>query len=80
MSPPVVIGAKKMAQSGTLAGGSSLTPANGTKKMTVGELSLLVLSVAMAFLSIFIAAKAYTAAYAFHMYVFAAASVASAPK
>jgi cytochrome c oxidase cbb3-type subunit 1 len=78
MSLPVVIGAKKMAQSGTLAGNSPLTPANGTKRMTIGELSLLVLSVAMAFLSIFIAAKAHTAAYAFHMYVFAAASVASA--
>jgi cytochrome c oxidase cbb3-type subunit 1 len=33
MSLPVVIGAKKMAQSGTLAGNSPLTPANGTKRM-----------------------------------------------
>ncbi len=48
------------------------------KTMRLGELSLLVLSVIGVFGALFIAAKAYTPEYAFHAYVFAAASLASA--
>jgi cytochrome c oxidase cbb3-type subunit 1 len=45
--------------------------------MTWGEGGLAAALTALAFVSIFIAAKAYTPAYAFHAYLFAAASVAS---
>ncbi|HUI14561.1 MAG TPA: cytochrome-c oxidase, cbb3-type subunit I [Xanthobacteraceae bacterium] len=45
--------------------------------MTLGEGGLAAALTALAFVSIVIAAKAYTPAYAFHAYLFAAASVAS---
>jgi len=45
--------------------------------MTLGEGGLAAAMTALAFLSIVIAAKAYTPEYAFHAYLFAAASVAS---
>ena len=45
--------------------------------MTIGEGGLAAAFVALAFLSIVIAAKAYTPEYAFHAYLFAAASVAA---
>jgi cytochrome c oxidase cbb3-type subunit I len=47
------------------------------KLMTLGEGGLAAAMTALAFLSIVIAAKAYTPEYAFHAYLFAAASVAS---
>ncbi|WP_394020330.1 cytochrome-c oxidase, cbb3-type subunit I [Xanthobacter pseudotagetidis] len=47
------------------------------KSMTFGEIVALVGFSAFAFLSIIIAAKAYTPEYAFHAYLFAAASIAS---
>ena len=46
--------------------------------MTIGELLGIVLSFAGAFLALFIASRAYTAAYAFHMFVFALAGFGSA--
>jgi cytochrome c oxidase cbb3-type subunit I len=48
------------------------------KTMTLGEMSLLILSVFAMLGALVIAAKAYTPEYAFHAYVFAAASLASA--
>ena len=48
-----------------------------TKYMTFGEGGLAAAFVGLAFLSIVIAAKAYTPEYAFHAYLFAAASVAA---
>ena len=47
------------------------------KSMTFGEIAALVGFSAFAFLAIIIAAKAYTPEYAFHAYLFAAASIAS---
>ncbi len=47
------------------------------KTMTLGEGGLALFFTALAFLSIVIAAKAYTAGYAFHAYLFCAASVAA---
>ena len=59
-------------------GAAALTSEGGTKKsMTAGELTLLILAAAMTLLSIFVAAKAYTAAYAFHAAIFAIASIAA---
>src|SRR5579863_7037620 len=55
-----------------------MTPAhNPPKYLTNGELGLVAAFVALALLSIMIAAKAYTPEYAFHAYLFAAASAAS---
>ncbi|GGF81093.1 cytochrome c oxidase subunit 1 [Azorhizobium oxalatiphilum] len=48
-----------------------------TKRMTGGELGLILVFAALAFLSVCIAAKAYTPEYAFHAYLFAAASIAT---
>src|SRR4029078_3914282 len=56
-----------MAQSTTIA----------SKSMTFGEMGSALAFAALAFLSIIIAAKAYTPEYAFHAYLFAAASVAA---
>ena len=47
------------------------------KTMTLGEGGLALFFIGLAFLSIVIAAKAFTAAYAFHAYLFCAASVAA---
>ena len=47
------------------------------KTMTLGEGGLALFFVALFFLSIVVAAKAYTPAYAFHAYLFAAGSVAA---
>jgi cytochrome c oxidase cbb3-type subunit 1 len=47
------------------------------KSMTLGEGGLAIALTALAFLSLLIAAKAYTPEYAFHAYIFCAASVAS---
>ncbi len=63
-----------MAQSGTL---TAQPPASG-KKLSIGELLGIVLSVAGALVAIFIASKAYTPEYAFHMIVFALAGLLSA--
>jgi cytochrome c oxidase cbb3-type subunit 1 len=63
-----------MAQASSI---STASPSGG-KKMTIGELLGIVLSFAGAFLALFIASKAYTAAYAFHMFVFALAGFGSA--
>jgi len=55
-----------------------MTPAHAHPKlMTFGESGLAAALTALAFASIVIAAKAYTPEYAFHAYLFAAASVAS---
>ena len=55
-----------------------MTPAHAPPKyMTNGELGLVAALVALAFLSIVVAAKAYTPEYAFHAYLFAAASAAA---
>ena len=48
-----------------------------SKYMTLGEGGLAAAMTALAFVSIVVAAKAYTPEYAFHAYLFAAASVAS---
>jgi cytochrome c oxidase cbb3-type subunit 1 len=48
-----------------------------TKSLTVGELALVAIATGMAFLSILIAAKTYSAPYAFHASLFALASVAT---
>ena len=48
------------------------------KLMTLGEVGLAAAMIALAFVSIVIAAKAYTAEYAFHAYLSAAASAAAA--
>ena len=50
---------------------------SSTKTFTFGEGGAAFAFVVLAFLSIVIAAKAYTSAYAFHAYLFAAASVAA---
>ncbi len=47
------------------------------KSMRFGEVGLLVVFSALAFFTIIVAAKAYTPAYAFHAYLFAAASIAA---
>ncbi len=47
------------------------------KSMTFGEVGLLITFSALAFFSIVVAAKAQSAAYAFHAYLFAAASIAT---
>jgi cytochrome c oxidase cbb3-type subunit 1 len=47
------------------------------KSMTIGEGGLALAMAVLAFVAILIAAKAYTAEYAFHAYLFAAAGVAS---
>ena len=52
-------------------------PQTPAKYMTLGEGGTAVAFAALAVLSIVIAAKAYTSAYAFHAYLFAAASVAA---
>ena len=52
---------------------------NGQAKfMTYGEGGLAAAFIALAFVSVVIAARAYTPAYAFHAYLFAAASAAAA--
>ena len=57
---------------------AALSNEGGTKKaMTAGELTLLILAAGMTLLSILVAAKAYTAAYAFHASIFAIASIAA---
>ena len=48
-----------------------------SKGMTFGEMGSALAFAALALLSIIIAAKAYTPEYAFHAYLFAAASVAA---
>jgi cytochrome c oxidase cbb3-type subunit 1 len=48
-----------------------------SKGMTFGEMGSALAFAGLAFLSIIIAAKAYTPEYAFHAYLFAAASVAA---
>jgi cytochrome c oxidase cbb3-type subunit I len=50
------------------------------KSMTIGEGGSALAFVALALLSVFVAANAHTSAYAFHAYLFAAASVAAAFK
>ncbi|MEJ1937572.1 hypothetical protein WDZ92_45860 [Nostoc sp. NIES-2111] len=52
-------------------------PAAIRKTMTIGEGGTIIALLALAVLSIVVAAKAYTPEYAFHAYLFAAASVAS---
>jgi cytochrome c oxidase cbb3-type subunit 1 len=52
-------------------------PAAIRKMMTIGEGGTILALVGLAILSIVVAAKAYTPEYAFHAYLFAAASVAS---
>ena len=47
------------------------------KTMTLGEGGIALAFIALAFLSIVVAAKAYTSAYAFHAYLFCAVSVAA---
>jgi cytochrome c oxidase cbb3-type subunit 1 len=47
------------------------------KSMTIGEGATALVFVALATVSIFVAARAYTSEYAFHAYLFAAASVAA---
>jgi cytochrome c oxidase cbb3-type subunit 1 len=55
-----------------------MTPSHAASKyMTLGEGGLAAAMTELAFLSIVVAAKAYTPEYAFHAYLFAAASVAS---
>src|SRR5579863_3822764 len=54
-----------------------MTPSRAASKyMTLGEGGLAAALTALAFFSIVVAAKAYTPAYAFHAYLFAAASAA----
>ncbi|HQS10940.1 MAG TPA: cbb3-type cytochrome c oxidase subunit I, partial [Xanthobacteraceae bacterium] len=48
-----------------------------TKRMTFGESGLLIVFSFFAFFAVVVAAKAHTSAYAFHAFVFAAASVAA---
>ncbi len=55
----------------------SLSSQSPTKLMTLGEGGLAGAFAILAFVAIVVAAKAYTPAYAFHAYLFAAASVAS---
>ena len=45
------------------------------KGMTIGEMGLSIIFAVLALFTLFIAAKAWTAAYAFHAYLFAAASI-----
>ncbi len=52
----------------------SLAP---TKRMTIGESGLALVFVALALFSILVAARAYTAPYAFHAWLFAAGSLAT---
>ena len=55
-----------------------MTPSHAESRfMTLGEGGLAAAMTALAFFSIVVAAKAYTPAYAFHAYLFAAASVAA---
>ncbi len=54
-----------------------IIPAVARKSMTIGEGGTALAFAALALLSIFIAAKAYTPEYAFHAYLFAAGSVAA---
>ncbi len=61
-----------VAQTGGVAG-----PFNPTKSMTAGEMTLVIAGVGMFFLSILVAAKTTSAPYAFHAWLFAAASAAS---
>jgi cytochrome c oxidase cbb3-type subunit 1 len=65
---------ENMAQASSV---TTLPPAGG-KSMTFGELAGIALSVVGAFGALFIAAKAYTGPYAFHMIVFALAGFGSA--
>src|SRR5579884_3398658 len=51
--------------------------ATASKHMTIGEGGLAIFFAILAFFSLFVAAKAYTPEYAFHAYLFAAASVAA---
>ncbi len=53
------------------------TATHPQKTMTLGEGGLALFFTALAFLSIVVASKAYTTGYAFHAYLFCAASVAS---
>jgi len=53
-------------------------PSAQPKYMTLGEGGLAAVMIALAFVSVVIAAKAYTQAYAFHAYLFAAAGTAAA--
>jgi cytochrome c oxidase cbb3-type subunit I len=52
-------------------------PFNPIKRMTAGEMTLIIAGSAMFFLSILIAAKTYSAGFAFHAWLFAAASAAT---
>lgn len=61
-----------MAQTAGVAG-----PFNPTKKMTEGELTLVVAGVIVFFLSVLIAAKTFSPGFAFHASLFAAASAAT---
>jgi len=61
-----------VAQTGGVAG-----PFNPTKSMTAGEMTFVIAGVGMFFLSILVAAKTTSAPYAFHAWLFAAASAAS---
>ena len=63
-----------MAQSNSV----TAAPPTGGKKMALGEMIGIVLSLVGAFLALFIASRAYTAAYEFHMFVFALAGFGSA--
>ena len=61
-----------MAQTAGVAG-----PLNPTKRMTAGEMALVIAGAVMFFLSVLIAAKTYSAPFAFHAWLFAAASAAT---
>src|SRR5664279_6022906 len=63
-----------------MAQASSVTtaPPMGGKNMQIGEMVGIVLSIVGALLAAFIASKAYTGPYAFHMIVFALAGLGSA--
>jgi cytochrome c oxidase cbb3-type subunit 1 len=52
-------------------------PSSSAKTATIGEAGLSLALIALALLALLIAAKAYTPAFAFHAYLFAAASLAS---
>jgi cytochrome c oxidase cbb3-type subunit 1 len=65
---------ENMAQASSI---STASPSGG-KNMTIGEMLGIILSFAGAFLTLFIASRAYTAAYAFHMFLFALAGFGSA--
>ncbi len=59
-----------MAQAAGVAG-----PINPTKRMTAGEMTFVIAGAVMFFLSILIAAKTYSPEFAFHAWLFAAASL-----